>query len=200
MGERYGADRLEAACTKAMAINNPKYKSVEAILKTGLDKACGKEEVSATTVSHGNIRGGAYFDRKEVDASPDLDAIEARYLEEERTSIIQEPRVGPEVHPKDTGHTQQQGATDALASTTDAKEASAEPLPVMIGRLRARWSAPGTPQQNKPPKRYQVRENEPREDGVHEERSEMTYRMWTRVDGLASGNWLGAVRCRRGVS
>ena len=47
MGERYGAERLEAACGRAIAIKNPTYKSVEAILKAGLDKVAPTAEVQA---------------------------------------------------------------------------------------------------------------------------------------------------------
>jgi hypothetical protein len=94
MGERYGSERLEAACGRALAIGNPTYKSVEAILKSGLEKVALAEETEAKTVVHENIRGGDYFDCKETEteATSDIDAIEARYLEEERFAIMNEPR------------------------------------------------------------------------------------------------------------
>ena len=38
LGERYGTDRLEAACTRALAVRSYSYRSVESILRTGLDK------------------------------------------------------------------------------------------------------------------------------------------------------------------
>jgi transposase len=93
MGERYGEERLEAACERALAIGNPTYKTVESILKNGLDKVKRGEEVEAKTVVHENIRGGAYFDREEgVEETSDADENEVRYLEEERYSIMNEPR------------------------------------------------------------------------------------------------------------
>jgi transposase len=89
MGERYGADRLEAACARAVAIHNPRYKSVEAILKNGLDRVePTKEAAAAKPVLHENIRGGVYFDREEVEPTNNADEIEARYLEEERFAIM----------------------------------------------------------------------------------------------------------------
>jgi transposase len=90
MGERYGEERLEAACERALAINNPTYKTVESILKNGLDKVKRAEEVEAKPVVHENIRGGAYFDREEQEAARDADEIEARYLEDERFAIMNE--------------------------------------------------------------------------------------------------------------
>jgi hypothetical protein len=94
MAERYGAERLEAACGRAVAIGSPKYKSVAAILKGGLDKLALTMEVEAKTVVHENIRGGDYFDRGEVVSRSEEEKIEARYLEEERQSIIHESRSG----------------------------------------------------------------------------------------------------------
>jgi transposase len=91
MGERYGNARLEAACGRALAIGNPTYKSVEAILKNGLDKVELTKEVEPTKVVHENIRGGAYFDREEVEPANNIDEIAARYLDEERFAIINEP-------------------------------------------------------------------------------------------------------------
>lgn len=41
LGKAYGADRLEAACQRALAIGGLSYKSIESILKHGLtSKAC----------------------------------------------------------------------------------------------------------------------------------------------------------------
>lgn len=86
MGERYGKERLEAACERALRIGNPTRKSVEAILKSGLDRAPPRERAESKTVVHENIRGGAYFDREER-AKAELDEMESRYLEEERLAI-----------------------------------------------------------------------------------------------------------------
>mgnify|MGYP001418027260 CR=1 FL=1 len=37
LGKRYGAERLEAACRRALALGACSYKSLESILKQGLD-------------------------------------------------------------------------------------------------------------------------------------------------------------------
>ena len=38
LGEKYGTDRLEAACSRALAVRSYSYRSVESILRDGLDK------------------------------------------------------------------------------------------------------------------------------------------------------------------
>jgi len=45
LGKRYGQDRLEAACKRALAINALSYKSIESILNKGLDN----QEIHSTT-------------------------------------------------------------------------------------------------------------------------------------------------------
>jgi len=62
---RYGTPRTEAACARALAIGNPTRKSVEAILKSGLDRLTLTDEPANTNVTdHENIRGGAYYDKE----------------------------------------------------------------------------------------------------------------------------------------
>ena len=39
LGKSYGAERLEAACRRALTIGACSYKSIESILKNGLDRA-----------------------------------------------------------------------------------------------------------------------------------------------------------------
>ncbi len=43
LGERYGAPRLEAACQRALAFDNPRYRSVKTILEKGLDQVAMAE-------------------------------------------------------------------------------------------------------------------------------------------------------------
>ena len=62
---KYGHPRTEAACTRALAIGNPTRKSVEAILKRGLDRLQLIEERTQDIGPHENIRGGDYFDKEE---------------------------------------------------------------------------------------------------------------------------------------
>jgi transposase len=58
---RYGSDRLEAACTRALFMKAYSYKSVESILKNNLD---GKElpvRLAGPSITHENIRGNTYY-------------------------------------------------------------------------------------------------------------------------------------------
>ncbi len=62
LGRRYGAERLEAAATRALAVRSLSYRSVESILKIGLDR----QPLPATPLSgpaprHDNLRGPAYY-------------------------------------------------------------------------------------------------------------------------------------------
>ncbi len=62
LSKQYGADRLEAACTRACAIESFSYKSVASILKHGLDR----QPLTTTTrrpatVTHANVRGPSYY-------------------------------------------------------------------------------------------------------------------------------------------
>ena len=72
---QHGHPRTEAACARALAIGNPTRKSVEAILKRGLDRVPLAEEsaVNETPAAHENIRGGDYFDKKEEQDDPRRD-------------------------------------------------------------------------------------------------------------------------------
>ncbi len=61
LGRRYGEERLEAACKRALFMKAYSYKSVESILKNNLDGRelpCGR---IAPSVVHENIRGNAYY-------------------------------------------------------------------------------------------------------------------------------------------
>jgi transposase len=88
MAEQYGNERVEAACARAIAIHNPTRKSVEAILKSGLDKLVMiRPAPREKLVVHENIRGGEYFARDEQPII-DEEEIEAKYLAEERLGIM----------------------------------------------------------------------------------------------------------------
>jgi len=61
LADKYGEDRLEAACRRALAYSSVSYKSVRSILEKGLDRIEEDEESSASPIKHRNIRGqGAY--------------------------------------------------------------------------------------------------------------------------------------------
>lgn len=62
LGKRYGADRLERACERALANGAVRYRSIENILKSGLDRQPLVDEACVITMPrHPNIRGGSYF-------------------------------------------------------------------------------------------------------------------------------------------
>ena len=62
LGKAYGDSRLEAACSRALQINALSYRSIESILKFGLDQKPLPKTVSEDKpVSHGNIRGADYY-------------------------------------------------------------------------------------------------------------------------------------------
>ena len=58
----YGAQRLEAACTRALLLGTRRYKSVESILKHGLDQIDPVSDDEPTLPDdHDNIRGPSYY-------------------------------------------------------------------------------------------------------------------------------------------
>jgi transposase len=63
MARQYGADRLEAACARALAIRSPTYASVASILKNGLDRHGGAAPTQGSTKlpEHENVRGADYY-------------------------------------------------------------------------------------------------------------------------------------------
>jgi transposase len=62
LAKRYGKDRLEAACNRALAIGGYSFKSVKSILETGLDKKpLPQQKQASQTVTHTNIRGSEYY-------------------------------------------------------------------------------------------------------------------------------------------
>ena len=65
LGQTYGADRLEAACRRALTIGGFSYKSVDSILKRGLDQQPLPDPVTPTEAVpapiHTNLRGPAYY-------------------------------------------------------------------------------------------------------------------------------------------
>ena len=64
LAKRYSNDRLESACKRAIVIRGYSYKSIESILKSGLDLHQLPETRPQPAVTHENIRGGGYFTNK----------------------------------------------------------------------------------------------------------------------------------------
>ena len=61
LGRTYGAERLEAACGRALRFGTASYRSVYAILARGLDQGAEPEISPAALPFHENIRGGEYY-------------------------------------------------------------------------------------------------------------------------------------------
>lgn len=64
LSKRYGQERLEAACARAVAVRARSYRHVDSILRNGLDRIAMKDTAAATTpppLVHGNIRGRGYY-------------------------------------------------------------------------------------------------------------------------------------------
>jgi len=62
LGKRFGNDRLEAACTRAVAIRAFSYRSVESILRTGLDRQPLLAPLPTTpSRPHDHVRGPDYY-------------------------------------------------------------------------------------------------------------------------------------------
>ncbi|MCL4469340.1 MAG: IS21 family transposase [Deltaproteobacteria bacterium] len=62
LGKRYGDNRLDAACKRALEIGGYSYKSIESILKQGLDqKTLPKQGDFFEPIEHSNIRGSGYY-------------------------------------------------------------------------------------------------------------------------------------------
>lgn len=58
----YGSDRLEAACARAQSIRAPNYKSIDSILKSGMDYLpVAQQAVQVELPLHENVRGANYY-------------------------------------------------------------------------------------------------------------------------------------------
>jgi transposase len=65
LGDRYGRERVDAACERALTIGSPTFKSVSAILKNGLDRAPMVAPSARSPITHEHIRGASYFDTED---------------------------------------------------------------------------------------------------------------------------------------
>lgn len=62
LGERYGPERLEAACARALAARALSYRSVESILRHGLDsQPLAEARPKRVHPRHPNLRGPSYY-------------------------------------------------------------------------------------------------------------------------------------------
>lgn len=60
LGEKYGVDRLEKACARALELRACSYRNIESMLRHNRDRVAD-ERVEAALPTHGNVRGAAYF-------------------------------------------------------------------------------------------------------------------------------------------
>ena len=67
LGGRYGEQRLEAACNRALHFGVSNYKGIESMLKSGCDKiplTDADKEQSPKHLHHENIRGSHYYNKE----------------------------------------------------------------------------------------------------------------------------------------
>jgi transposase len=70
LAKRYGHERLEAACTRAVAVRARSYRHVASMLKHGLDRLplpAPSTPAQQLALSHENVRGGDYYHSEEGD-------------------------------------------------------------------------------------------------------------------------------------
>src|SRR5688572_5290426 len=62
LAKRYGDDRVEAACLRALGVRARFYRHVESILKRGLDRTAPTDaEIAPPPIHHDNVRGRGYY-------------------------------------------------------------------------------------------------------------------------------------------
>jgi transposase len=61
LGKRFGKERLEAACERALFIKGISYTSIKSILNNNLDQKPLPKQLELLTVTHENIRGTDYY-------------------------------------------------------------------------------------------------------------------------------------------
>jgi transposase len=61
LARAFGEDRLEAACTRAIAIGARTYSSVKSILENNLDRQKPQKSTDDPAITHDNIRGRHYY-------------------------------------------------------------------------------------------------------------------------------------------
>ncbi|MBK7581922.1 MAG: IS21 family transposase [Myxococcales bacterium] len=70
VAQKHGAERMDAACALALTASisrAPHRKYIEAILRQGLDREQRSPAATrAAPLEHDNVRGGEYYDRKEI--------------------------------------------------------------------------------------------------------------------------------------
>lgn len=73
LGKSFGKERLEAACARALALGTTSYKSIQSILKTGLDSQplpVKTDKQLELPIDHDNIRGPDYYHKNGEGGQP----------------------------------------------------------------------------------------------------------------------------------
>jgi transposase len=71
LGQRYAAERLEAASKRALVTDACSYHSVKSILERSLDRQALDTPPSSPPVAHENLRGASYFDASSRSSGPE---------------------------------------------------------------------------------------------------------------------------------
>jgi transposase len=79
LADQFGRERVDAACARAVSIGSPTFKTVQAILKNGLDRTPLFEPPPRTALEHDNIRGPSYFDKEVENAQRGNDPEAAQH-------------------------------------------------------------------------------------------------------------------------
>jgi len=62
LGKRYGNERVDQACSRALRLNIVAYRYIESMLKKGRDRIpLALEEAPRPVVAHDNVRGSIYY-------------------------------------------------------------------------------------------------------------------------------------------
>ncbi len=61
LSRKYGPERVEAACTRAVRMKVHRYQSVKSILASGLDQQPLPQLITRPPMEHTNIRGADYY-------------------------------------------------------------------------------------------------------------------------------------------
>ena len=78
LGRRYGPERLDAACTRALAAGAVSYSSVKSILAENLDRvALRAVEALPAPPNHENLRGARYWAEPDITGDTDAEAAAA---------------------------------------------------------------------------------------------------------------------------
>jgi transposase len=98
LGKSYGSERLEAACHRALTIGACSYKSIESILKNGLDRTpLPSRPPAPASLRHANIRGPEYYAISQGDTYADASHTRQTASPETDGHVSRTPGADPDV-------------------------------------------------------------------------------------------------------